>query len=208
MNKVLIGFNVVLAIAVAFLFFKKPSTGEEKTEKQESTKPASETKVFGSKKGSGELRVAFIQSDTLSKRYTLFQETETELNKLSEQVSKELQSKEQNLMATGQRLQKDFEMKTKSEQEAAMRQMQALEMNYNKFKEEKLAELDRFRNENLVKAENELKKFLEKYCTDNQIDFVLRDGMAGSIFYGNKAFDITDDVAKGLNEEYQKSKGK
>lgn len=209
MNKILLGFNVILAIAIVYLFVK-PANGDKNEEKEKPIKETNtkEKNAFSSEKTEGQLRIAFIQSDTLSSRYDLFKETETELNKLSQEVNQQLQAKEQSLMAQGQKLQKDFELKTKSEQEQAMRQMQNLEMNYNKFKEEKLGELERFRNENLIKAETALKAFLEKYCVDNKIDYVLRDGMAGSIFYGNKIFDITSDVAKGLNEEYHKNKGK
>ncbi len=207
MNKIVVGFNLILAAAVVWLFFKSPS-GNTKTE--ENKIPKTEIVATGNKftteKGKGEVRVAFINSDSLSVRYELFKKAESDLTVLNEKIGKELQQKEQSLMATGQRLQKDFDIKSKSEQEAAMRQMQALEMNYNKFKEEKMAELDKVRNENLQKADEALKKFLEKYCADNKIDFVLKDGMVGSIFYANKIFDITDDVANGLNNEYNKSK--
>lgn len=207
MNKVLIGFNVVLAAAVVYLFFKKPGKpGETETENKtevKSTAPST-NKAFSSAKSDGQLRVAFINSDSLSSQYLLFKEAETELTTLSEQIGKELQAKEASLMATGQRLQKDFELKTKSEQEAAMRQMQSMEAGYNKFKEEKMAILDRVRNENLMKAETALKKFLDTYCEANKIDYVMREGSTGSIFYGNKVFDITNDVAIGLNAEYNK----
>lgn len=209
MNKVLVGFNVILAAAVVYLFVARPGNGEEETEPQKETKTEVKTgtsTVFKANKGDGELRVAFIQADTLSARYDFFKQVEMEINMKSEQIGKELQAKEKQLMGASQRIQKDFELKTKSEQEQAYMQMQNLEMNYQKFKEEKMRELDDLRNSNLSKADDALKKFLKTYCAENKIDFVLRDGLTGSMFYGNTIYDITEDVAKGLNAEYKKGK--
>jgi Skp family chaperone for outer membrane proteins len=207
MNKVLIGFNIVLATAVAYLFFTKPSA-EEKKEETVKTEPVKKTQmtssVFKGSKGSGELRVAFINSDSLSASYQLFKDAEAELNKRSTEVQKQLQTKEANLMAYARSLEKDFNLKTLSEQQQAQQAMQGLEMQYNKFKEEQMAVLDQLRNENLVKGDAALKKFLTGYCEENKIDYVIRDGVVGSIFYGNPVYDITADVAKGLNAEYKK----
>ncbi|HYG52118.1 MAG TPA: OmpH family outer membrane protein [Flavobacteriales bacterium] len=206
MNKVLIGFNVVLAAAVVYLFFRSPSApagkkGEAAKEEPVKKTPMTST-VFKGSKGTGEIRIAFINSDSLSASYQLFKDAEAELNKLSMEVQKQLQSREQGLIATAKALEKDFNMKTLSEQQQAQQKMQNLEMAYNKYKEEQMTMLDKVRNDNLIKGDMALKKFLEGYCAENKIDYVLRDGMVGALFYGNPVYDITADVAKGLNAEY------
>lgn len=208
MNKVLIGFNIVLAAAVAYLFFTRPSGDAGKTEETVKTEPVKKTPmtstVFKGNKSTGELRVAFINSDSLSASYQLFKDAEAALNKLSTEVQTQLQKKETYLMSYAKNVEKNYNTMTLSEQQQAQQTMQGLEMQYGKYKEEQMTMLDKMRNDNLIKGDAALKKFLSGYCEENKIDYVLRDGMVGALFYGNPVYDITADVARGLNAEYKK----
>lgn len=46
--------------------------------------------------------------------------------------------------------------------------------------------------------------FIEQYAKDKNIDVVLGTTQQGSLLYGNKSLDITDEVVDGLNKQYRK----
>jgi outer membrane protein len=53
-----------------------------------------------------------------------------------------------------------------------------------------------------------VQKYLDAYAKQKGIDFVVNyQPTTQFILYGNGAYDVTNDVLKGLNEEYLKEKG-
>ena len=60
-----------------------------------------------------------------------------------------------------------------------------------------------------IDLNNRVKKYLDKYAKMKNIDFVLnyQEGIP-IVLYGNNAFNVTSEVLKGLNEEYQQEKKK
>ncbi|MEJ2161885.1 MAG: OmpH family outer membrane protein [Robiginitalea sp.] len=51
---------------------------------------------------------------------------------------------------------------------------------------------------------SEARKLIKEYGATNGYGFILTGGEGGSVLYGKEAADITDDVLKLLNEEYNK----
>jgi outer membrane protein len=60
-----------------------------------------------------------------------------------------------------------------------------------------------------IDLNNRVKKYLDRYAKMKNIDFVLnyQEGIP-IVLYGNNAFNVTSEVLKGLNEEYQQEKKK
>ena len=60
-----------------------------------------------------------------------------------------------------------------------------------------------------IDLNNRVKKYLDKYAKMKNIDFVLnyQEGIP-IVLYGNNAFNVTSEVLKRLNEEYQQEKKK
>ena len=60
-----------------------------------------------------------------------------------------------------------------------------------------------------IELNNKVKKYLDRYAKMKNIDFVLnyQEGIP-IVLYGNNAFNVTSEVLKGLNEEYQQEKKK
>jgi Skp family chaperone for outer membrane proteins len=199
MNKVLIGFNVVLAAAVIYLFVSRPSGSKEAEKKQLPVNSA-----FTGDKGKGDLRIAYLNLDSLNQTYNLFKDESQKLQVIGAGIEQEIQQKQQNAMARSQALQKNFELKTKSEQEQAYMMLQKIENDFMVFKNKKTAYIDSLQVTISQKGEAALKKFLKSFCTEKKIDFVLRDGYASAILYGDEVFSITKVVSDGLNAEYKK----
>lgn len=60
-----------------------------------------------------------------------------------------------------------------------------------------------------IELNNKVKKYLDRYAKMKNIDYVLnyQEGIP-IVLYGNNAFNVTSEVLKGLNEEYQNEKKK
>jgi outer membrane protein len=60
-----------------------------------------------------------------------------------------------------------------------------------------------------IDLNNRVKKYLDQYAKMKNIDYVLnyQEGIP-IVLYGNNAFNVTSEVLKGLNEEYQQEKKK
>ena len=60
-----------------------------------------------------------------------------------------------------------------------------------------------------IELNNKVKTYLDRYAKMKNIDFVLnyQEGIP-IVLYGNNAFNVTSEVLKGLNEEYQQEKKK
>jgi Skp family chaperone for outer membrane proteins len=94
-----------------------------------------------------------------------------------------------------------------------------LEKMRQQFQQEEIlltAEMKRERQKNIDDKEaelkelnNKVKKYLDRYAKMKNIDFVLnyQEGIP-IVLYGNNAFNVTSEVLKGLNEEYQQEKKK
>ena len=50
---------------------------------------------------------------------------------------------------------------------------------------------------------NQVNSYVEKYGQDNGYDIILGTSTSGSVMFGNKELDVTDDVLRGLNKSYQ-----
>jgi outer membrane protein len=60
-----------------------------------------------------------------------------------------------------------------------------------------------------IELNNRVKKYLDQYAKMKHIDYVLnyQEGIP-IVLYGNNGFNVTSEVLKGLNEEYQQEKKK
>lgn len=204
MNKVLIGFNIVLAAAVVYLFVKSPGKKEEEKKAEVKMNAA-----FAGEKTKGDLRIAYVNIDSLNVKYELFKDEAKRLEGITTNIQKELQQAEQNAIRRSQALQnRDINIMTDREKQQVMMSLQKIEADFMMLKNKRGAYLDSLQSAISMDADKSMKSFLKKFASEKKIDFVLRDGFASPMLYGDNIYDITEVVAKALNDEYLQSKGK
>ena len=84
------------------------------------------------------------------------------------------------------------------------------------IKQENLRRLQQDMMDKTAREQNELNKqlydkltsFLKEYNKEKGFDIVLSTQVGSTVLYAVDGFDITNDVVKGLNEEYKKNNGK
>ncbi len=193
MKNFTLGLNIVLAIAVAVLFYLHFSS-----KKNVSTVPSSSAVSSG-------FRIAYFDMDSVQNQFDYFKDVRSTLNSKDQELGRELASMENNFRNKYQDLQKVGS--TLSQAEVANRQQELVEMDKN-LKSRKQMMDQEMQDESLKKLQD-VKKKIEDYLKDYNKDKGYSYIFAGSpdlIYYKDSVYNITADMLKGLNELYKKKK--
>jgi len=205
MKRINLIINVLLALAVAVLYFLHFSTGKESV--------TAETEIAVQDSVSfkdGDLPIAFVQIDTLIQNM-----------RMADDLNEKIQNKQQKAEADFASQQKSFEKQVADAQEKVQkglvtrREAQELEAqlanknaelqnNYNNYRMEIQDEFMVSNN----KIINYIMEYLEDYNADSRFKYIMSYQFGGGLLYANKGLDITNDVLKGINEKYAAEKEK
>jgi len=215
MNKILLGINCVLIIAVAFLFYevyseKTETVAESVTSAENEVSEEPEPKVKTENIASPTTgKIAFVNIDKLNEESLeiadLVSETKRRKNSIEasvESLSIEYQTKVEEF----QRSQKAG-IAPQSDLEAKARDIQRIE----REAENKQIQMDNLSmdiNEKNIRFQKNVKDFLVKW-NNGRYDYILSYSDAvPSMLLGNASLEVTDEIIVQLNAEYKNSKGK
>ncbi len=201
MKNILVGANIILIILVCILFYLYISL--KKNIENIAVEP-----TFGTKNSSLPINdtvlkfSAFINTDSLFEKYFLVKKIKEEL---ADQKLKAESSYNSELKKFEKEVQ-DFQEKatTMSQQEGESIQMALAE------KEQKLMKLERDLGSKMADVEMEKNKliqktvvgYLEKINFTKNYSYVFGYNGMGNVLLAHPSFDITQEIIKGLNDEY------
>ena len=154
------------------------------------------------------IKIAYVDYDSLLTNYNFAQDIQKELlrkemsiNNIIESERKSLQEEaaifeskvQNNVFATQERAQAEYEKIMKKDQELLQRG-QAL-----------IAEFEETRIAKSGEVTQSIADYIQEYNSNAKYDFILTK-MGGNMLYSNEALDITKEVVKGLNEKYSNKK--
>ena len=157
----------------------------------------------------GGVKLAYVNTDTIMAKYQYALDLQQQLKDF--QAAKERSYKQQMTQ-----FQKDYEAYTKGGgDKMTLSQQQAKEKELNE-RFQRLQTLEgelaqQIQEKTLLEGEKMTKavyNFIREYNAQNQqFDIIFAKSFSSSpILYGNEGMDITDEIIKGLNEDYEKSK--
>ena len=150
------------------------------------------------------IRIAYVDYDSLLTNFNLAQEMQKELireemkiNNIIEKERKNLQEEvaafenkvQNNVFATQERAQAEYEKIMKKDQEL-MQRSQTL-----------IAEFDKLSFTKSNEVTQNIADYIQEYNSDKKFDFILTK-MGGNMLYANEALNITNEVVEGLNAKY------
>ena len=154
------------------------------------------------------IRIAYVDYDSLLLKFEFAQEMQKEIirkemsiNNIIEKERKNLQEEaaafetkvQNNVFATQERAQAEYEKIMKKDQDLLQRSQ---------------AMIAEFEKESIAKS-NEVTQsiidYIKEYNSSAKFDFILTK-MGGNMLYANEALDITNDVVKGLNAKHSVKK--
>ena len=202
-------FTLLALLAFIQMFFIQcaPKNSETATAPQAETTAAA-TAATTTSAPVCNIKIAYVDYDSLLLKFDLAQEMQKELirkemsiNNLIEKERKTLQEEaaafetkvQNNVFATQERAQAEYEKIMKKDQELLQRSQ---------------AMIAEFEKESFTKSNEvtqNIMEYIKEYNSDAKYDFILTK-MGGNMLYANEALDITNDVVKGLNAKHSVKK--
>ena len=158
--------------------------------------------------GSSNMKIAFVEIDSLLTKYNFW-------NDLSEQMIKKEENSRTLLNEKGKKLEKEAaEFQRKYENngfvspERAQQEYQRIQKQQQDLAElqQKLAnELAAENQKNSLELRDSINSFLKVYNQTKGYDLIISNTAFDTLLYGNPAYNITNEIVEGLNARYNPS---
>jgi outer membrane protein len=199
MKNGLLVWNILLTIVAGYLLFVHfgaKKTSESFTQKIESRDTAMLNRPF---------RIAYFEMDSVENNFQMVKDIKAEINKKEETINIQLEKLDKEYKTKVNAYQSQAQSMTPGQTEAATQEImrmqedmkttkQALDQDYNDFV---------FRRQKDVKTR--IEEFLNIYNKTKNYSYIVSYEQ-GIFYYKDTAYNITEDVIKGLNELYKTKK--
>jgi outer membrane protein len=197
-TQLLLALNILLFLALAILyvlFFSKHSQIRSDSISQTLQKAVS-----------GNMKVAFINNDSVLANYDLVTKLADELSGKTKRLEGEIASKQKAFEKDAAYFQDQVQKKTLSDQSAQeiYGQLQQNQQSILELRDRYAAELQQNQIDMNIVVLDSVMNFLKRYNEKYKFDYILGFTKGGNILYANDTLDITKNVIKELNEQYNK----
>lgn len=168
------------------------------------------TTTGGSESGQLAGRIVYVNTDTLLSNYDYYDEVMKDFENKQFALENELQKKADSFQNEVALFQRRAQAGGLSEQQIISQQA-ALEKKQEEiliYRENAAMNLQQEQAEKIDELLNKVNSYLEKYNADDRYDMVIGYSKGGGVLYAKENLDITQDVIKGLNDDYEASKNK
>lgn len=192
-NSILRAFSVALTACVTFASCDK-SPKQETAEEPKQTAPV-------------ELKVAYVEVDSLMTQYEFCKEYSMILEKKSRNIQSTLQQKGQSLQSAANNFQQKLQQNAYTREQAEgiqaglQKQSADLQALNQRLTNEFQAETDKYNKA----LRDSINNFLAVYNKDKKYTLILSKA-GDNMLYADKSYDITAEVIAGLNKAYKPSK--
>ncbi len=190
--------NAVLLVAVGILYFLHFSGNSE------------QSFTGGSSTASGNLSIAYINSDSVLEHYEYLKQERVRLEEKGSKMDSEYRNRAQGLQNEITAYQRNINNMTYNQQRGAeeelTRKQQNLEMYQQSLSQELMIEQNKLQKE----LYDRITSFLKEYGKDRGLQLVLKYDPTSDVMYAGDSLEITKDVIDGLNAKFklEKSGGK
>jgi len=156
----------------------------------------------------GDLKIAFIQSDSVLKHYDYLKAAQGKFEEKGKKLEQEMKGRAQSLQSEIESYQRNVNNMTIGQAKAVEEDLGKKQQNFELYRErvsqELMAEQDKINQELYQKVTD----FLKEYGAANGLHVVLKFSNTSDLLYGAEPLDISKQVVEGLNEAYRKESGK
>lgn len=151
------------------------------------------------------LRIAFVEVDSLMTQYQFCKDYSEVLATEYANIQQELAGKQRALQQNAAAVQKKYESagyNTKEELERAQAGLARQEQDLAQLSDRLSGEFANSQAAYNEEMRDSIQAFLKDYNKGKKFDYILSKG-GDNMLYANPAYDITEDVVKGLNKRYK-----
>ncbi|MFZ1809289.1 MAG: OmpH family outer membrane protein [Cyclobacteriaceae bacterium] len=191
MKQASIIINVVLAVALAVLYYLHFSSNSSTASPEKNTAGVQ-----------GDLRIAYINADSVLTHYEYYKVNRDKLEAKSKKLDADLNSRAQGLQREITSYQNTAGSLTRGQAMALEEDLTKKQQNLRVYQERLAQELGIEENKFNKDLYDKITAYLKEYGTKNGIHAVLKFDLTSDLLYAGDAIDITKDVIVGLNENY------
>lgn len=196
MKKINTVLNIVLIIAVIilfWLFFNK--NGKETATAKQTTEDSTANMV-------NHFPIAYVNSDSIMDKYKLVLDMKEDFKNQTEAFQTKLESKMKKFQADVQKFQKDARYMVPAEVEKKRKQYMARQDAITNMRDELSKKLANKQDTMNIVLKKKVTDLLKKNKKELQYNIVLGYSEIGNILYADSMMNITDQVIKELNAQY------
>lgn len=197
MNKFLLGLNVVLIVALAYLyyaFYNKKNAVEPVTAAQQ---PAAKVPF----------KIAYFDLDTLEKYYVLAKDTRDYLNGKKDAMEGKLNKIRQDYTAKVNDYNKRGATLSQTEQSQMQEDLARLDNYYSQQQQSLSQDFQGEYMQKMVDLKNKIQTFLKGYSVQKGFEYIFATSSDDNvIYYKDSVRNITNEIVAKLNEEYNSAK--
>lgn len=193
MKQLSLVINIVLGLAVVVLYYLHFSS------KSESTVTPGSSPAF-----SGDLKMAYINSDTVLKYYDYFKVSKEKLEAKGKKMDTDFRNRAQGLQREITSYQNSVANLTIGQARALEEDLTKKQQNLRVYQESLAQELSIEENNLNQELYKNITAFLKEYGTERGIQIVFKFDPSSDLLFVGDSLDITKEIIAGLNESYKK----
>lgn len=185
-------FNTLLLLALAAGMFacNQPGTTETATTSE------------GSGITAGEMKVAFVKTDSVINKYDYFKSKSEEITEKGKKFEGELQSRARGFEQEVANFQQSANTMTMNQARAKEEELVKKEQNLMTYRNNLMQELSADEAGLYNEVYEKIQTYMKGFAEENGYTMILSYTRGGAVWYANDAIDVTEQVIEGLNKSY------
>ncbi len=148
-------------------------------------------------------KIAYIDSGKLLIAFSESAKIQNELKTEDEKWQADLKKLQDSLKVSIDIMSNEYDNATPARKKDLQDNLSARNQQINNFRQANLRKMDEMRQKKMTGVVEKINIFVAEYGKKKHYSVILGTGPGGNIIFGNQAYDITDEVAAGLNERYK-----
>ncbi len=151
------------------------------------------------------LNIVYVNIDTLMAGYDMYADLQARLQKKQQDSESKLNARGQKWQNKVNEFQNNLQrgLVTRSEAQRIQKELEQEQQELLNMRNELANSLMEEQQVSTRKVVYSIIDFLNGYCKEHNYQYVLSTTVGGAVLYGDKRFDVTQDVLAGLNEHYK-----
>jgi outer membrane protein len=197
MKNDLLVLNVILFISVAILFYLHFNSGSPQSNKQSSNKTTATA--------DSDFRIAYFEMDSLENSFTMVKDVKTELGRKEDAINGELGRLEKAYQNKIAQYQAQGATMNQVQSEMAQKDVMQMQQNMQNRKQALDKEYQDHYMRKMKDVKTKIEDFLKEFNNQKNYSFILASD-PGLFYYRDTTYNITSELIKGLNQQYNKKK--
>lgn len=154
----------------------------------------------------GDIRIAYINSDSVLRNYEYFKVTRERLESKAKKLDQDLRNRAQGLQNDYEAYQRNVGNLTIGQAKSLEEDLAKKQQNLQLYQQTLNQEMSSDESKNIQDLYARVTEFLKKYGNEKGLQVVLKLDTSSDLLFGADSLDITKDVTAGLNAAYQLEK--